>query len=199
MIDYPLTVLWTQTSLLEMIAVACGLASVWFMKKENILVYPLGIVNVLIYIFICYRSGLYAYSGINVFYAVMSGYGWVNWLRKDPHENQIHISRLRISSAVLYAGLILIFFISIWFLLRRYTDSRVPGWDGFTTAVYIVAMWLLAYKKIEHWFLWIAGDVISVGLFAWLGLYLSAFQFLVFTVIAVLGFFEWRKKLADSN
>ncbi|MBL6950836.1 MAG: nicotinamide mononucleotide transporter [Bacteroidales bacterium] len=194
MLTDPIHILGAPTSILEIFAVLCGLASVWFMKKENILVYPLGIINVLIYVYICFISKLYAYAGINVFYAVMSAYGWYNWLRKNEKDEQIYISRLKLPGILLYAALIIAFFSLLQFLLDRYTDSEIPSWDALTTSIYIIAMWLLAQKKIEHWLLWIAGDIISIGMFIWLNLYFSAFQFVVFTVIAVFGFVEWRKK-----
>jgi len=195
----PIHILWTQTSFLEIIAVCCGLASVWFMKKENILVYPLGIINVLIYVYICYSARLYAYSGINVFYAIMSAYGWYNWLRKDNEEERLHITRLKVPWLLFYASLITIFFFLLRFLLIRFTDSIIPSWDAVTTAIYIIAMWLLARKKIEHWILWIVGDIISIVIFAWLDLWFSAFQYLVFTVIAVFGFIEWREKIVNRE
>lgn len=191
----PFVILGTQTTVLEVFAVFCGLASVWFMKKENILVYPLGIVNVLIYIYICYTSRLYAYAGINIFYAVMSGYGWYNWLRKNERDERIAVTRLTVKEYLVYAVIIIGFFFLLKFLLVRFTNSEIPSWDALTTAVYIIAMWLLSQKKIEHWILWIMGDVISVGLFAWLNLYFSSFQFLVFTIIAIFGLIEWRRKI----
>lgn len=200
MIDYPLTVLWTPTSVLELFAVACGLLSVWFMKKENILVYPLGIINVVIYVFICYKAGLYAYAGINVFYAVMSAYGWINWVRKrGEDEHPIRITRMTQGWLLLYTGIIVFLFVLLYLLLITFTDSDIPFWDATTTALYAVAMWLLANKKIEHWLLWIVGDTISIGLFISEEYYFSAFQFLVFTIIAVFGFLEWRRKLSNDN
>lgn len=195
----PFIVLGTQTTILEIFAVLCGLASVWFMKKENILVYPLGIINVLIYVYICYSSRLYASAGINVFYAVMSAYGWYNWLRKTNEDDRIHIARLKSLWVLIYGLIIVGLFLLLRFLLSRFTDSEIPSWDALTTAIYVVAMWLLAQKKIEHWLLWIVGDVISVAMFAWLNLYFSAFQFLVFTVIAIFGFIEWRGKVVRSK
>lgn len=195
----PFIILGTQTTVLELIAVGCGLSSVWFMKKESILVYPFGIVNVLIYIYICFTSRLYAYAAINVFYAVMSAYGWYNWLRKNQEDERIRISRLRQRGILLYLVSILFFFLLFWFILRKFTDSEIPSWDALTTSIYVIAMWLLARKKIEHWVLWIAGDIISIGMFAWLDLYFSSFQFLVFTLIAVLGFMEWKRKIAERG
>ncbi|MBE0647837.1 MAG: nicotinamide mononucleotide transporter [Bacteroidales bacterium] len=194
----PFVVLGTQTTILEIFAVLCGLSSVWFMKKENILVYPLGIINVVIYVYICYTSRLYAYAGINVFYAAMSMYGWYNWLRKNQEDERIKIARLTIREYLVYTILIIGFFFLLRYLLQQFTDSVIPSWDALTTAIYIIAMWLLAQKKIEHWILWIVGDVISIGMFAWLNLYFSSFQFLAFTVIAVFGFIEWRGKLTNT-
>lgn len=199
MLTDPILIVGTQTTILELFAVACGLLSVWFMKKENILVYPFGIINVLIYVFICFDARLYAYAGINLFYAVMSIYGWYNWLRKTQEDDRIRITRLHPKEILIYVALILVFFLMGRFLLQWFTDSEIPSWDAFTTSLYIIAMWLLAKKKIEHWILWITGDVISIGLFAWLNLYFSAFQFLVFTVIAVFGFIEWRRKLISMR
>jgi nicotinamide mononucleotide transporter len=197
--DFAVTVLGAQTTLVELFAVACGLLSVWFMKKENILVFPFGIVNVLIYVYICYSAGLYAYAGINVFYAGMSIYGWYNWVRRGAEDESLKISRLSRRNILIYLGLIAFFFVILRMLLVAITDSVVPTLDALTTAIYIIGMWLLARKKIENWILWITGDVISVGLFAFEKLYFSSFQFLVFTIIAVFGFIEWRKKLLLSK
>lgn len=184
-----------QTTPIELFAVAFGLLSVWSMKKESILAFPFGIINVLVYVYICFSAKLYAYAGINLFYFVMSVYGWYNWLRQDGNEEKIRITACSLRERLVYGFAIIVFFILLRILLVRFTDSIVPTWDAITTAIYIVGMWLLARKKIENWILWIAGDLISIFLFAYEKLYFSSFQFLVFTIIAVLGFLEWRKKL----
>jgi len=188
-----------QTSILELIAVFFGLASVWSMKKEHILVYPFGIVNVLIYVYICYSSGLYAYAGINVFYAVMSVYGWYNWSRKLNDSSRRVITRCSKREW----GLLLVsvggLFALVFYILKSYTGSAVPFWDALTTAIYIVGMLLLAWKKIENWIFWIIGDLISVGLFIAMNLWFSGLQFAVFTIIAIAGFLEWKKKLSGSR
>jgi len=194
-VDQILKLGFIQTTPIELFAVAFGLASVWFMKKERVLTFPLGIVNVIIYVYICYKARLYAYAGINVFYAIMSVYGWYNWTRKDKRDKRIRIRECTKTELVLNALVLLIFFVILRFVLSRYTDSVVPTWDALTTAIYIIGQWLLSRKKIENWILWITGDVISVGLFAYEHLYFSSLQFLVFTIIATLGFLEWRIKL----
>jgi len=184
-----------QTTPIELIAVFFGLLSVWKMKKENILVYPFGIINVLIYVYICFQTKLYAYAGINVFYAIMSVYGWYKWTTKDSDARSARITSCSGKQYLFYSVIILVIFSILRLLLTRLTDSMVPTLDALTTAIYIIAMLLLAFKKIEHWILWITGDVISIGLFAYEKLYFSSLQFLIFTIIAILGFLEWRIKL----
>ena len=187
-----------QTTPVELVAVFFGLLCVWSMKKESILAFPFGIVNVLIYVYICFTAKLYAYAGINLFYFVMSVYGWYNWLRKGDNEEKIRITECSVKERIWNGIAILLFFGILWILLKRFTDSVVPVWDAITTAIYIIGMWLLARKKIENWILWIAGDFISIFLFAYEKLYFSSFQFLVFTIIAVLGYMEWKGKLIKN-
>ncbi len=184
-----------RTSYLELIAVVFGLLCVWFMKKESLLAFPLGIVNVLIYVYIFFSARLYANAAINGFFFITSVYGWYNWTRKDTHDKTIRITQCSKLEILLNFLAIIIFFIIIRIVLVRYTSSQIPTWDAMTTAVYIIASWLLSRKKIENWILWIAADTIMIGLCAWEGLYFSSFQYFVFTIIATLGFLEWRIKL----
>jgi len=184
-----------QTSAIELFAVFFGMLSVWSMKKENTLAFPFGILNVLTYVYIFFQSKLYANAGINAFFFLMSVYGWYNWTRKVGEKGTLRISQCSKTELVLNSLAIILFFFLIRWLLIRYTESQVPSWDAFTTAVYMVAQWLLSRKKIENWILWIAADTIMIVLCAVEHLYFTSFQYLVFTIIAVLGFFEWRIKL----
>jgi len=184
-----------QTSYLELFAVAFGMLSVWHMKKESLLAFPFGIINVLIYVYIFFSARLYANAGINGFFFIMSVYGWYNWTRKDSNDKTIRITQLSKLEMLLNFLALTLFFIVIRFLLIRYTESQIPFWDSLTTAVYIIAQWLLSQKKIENWIMWISADTVMVGLCAWEGLYFTSFQYLVFTIIATFGFLEWRIKL----
>ncbi len=184
---------------LEAMAVLFGLLSVWFAKKENLLVYPTGIISVLIYVYICFFAGLYADMGINFFFFIMSVYGWYNWTRKDQTDHFILITKNTFGQHVLSIVGAIAFFFILQFVLTNYTDSTVPNWDSTTTAIFIIGMWLMALKKIENWIFWIVGDVISIPLYFHKGLVLTSFQFTVFLVIAVLGYFEWRKKLHEQK
>ncbi|MFP4469082.1 MAG: nicotinamide riboside transporter PnuC [Bacteroidales bacterium] len=184
-----------NTTWLEAIAVFFGLLSVWYAKKENILVYPTGIISVLIYVYICFFAGLYADMGINFFYFIMSVYGWYKWTRKDRQDNYIPI-KWNSPQMQVYAVLASIaFFFLLRHVLSNYTDSTVPNWDAATTAIFIVGMWLMALKRIENWIYWIVGDLVSIPLYFYKGLVLTSFQFLVFLILAILGYMEWRHRI----
>ena len=184
-----------QTSYPELIAVFFGLACVWFMKKESLLVFPFGIVNVLIYIYIFFIAKLYALAAINGFFFLMSVYGWYKWTRKENGIIALRITRCSARELAINALAIVLLFFVIRTILVRFTESHIPSWDAATTAVYIVAQWMLSRKRIENWILWIAADSVMIGLCFWQELYFTSFQYLVFTIIAVLGFIEWRTKL----
>lgn len=187
------------SSWLEAVAVITGLLSVWFAKKENILVYPVGIVSVLIYVYLCFSVKLYADMGINAFYFVMSLYGWVKWSRKIDDKPSRPVTRAsRMEWIYSFAGFI-IFFCVLIFILKNYTDSNVPFWDALTTSIFIIGMWLMALKKIENWLAWIVGDFMCIFLFASKGLILTSFQYLIFLILAILGYMEWRNKLMDYS
>lgn len=187
-----------DTSWLEVLAVIFGILSVWFARKENIWVYPTGIINVLIYVYLCYFAGLYADMGINAFYVFMSVYGWYNWSRRDSKLHHVPISRLSPLQWAINITLSIVAFFAIFYILINFTDSTVPAFDSFTTALFIVGMWLMAIKKIENWLFWIVGDLLVIPLFAYKGLVFTCLQYIVFLVLAVMGYLEWRKRLAQN-
>jgi nicotinamide mononucleotide transporter len=186
-----------QTTLLEIIAVFFGLLSVWYSRKVNILVYPTGIVSVLIYVYICFHAGLYADMGINWVYFVMSVYGWYNWTRKKKDETAVKIAWLSTKGHITSVFIVIISFVIISFILVNYTDSTVPYVDAFTTAVFIVGMWLMAIKKVENWIYWIIGDIICMPMFFYKGLVFTSFQYFVFLILAVMGYYSWRNEVRN--
>ncbi len=188
-----------NTSWLEVVAVIFGILSVWFARKENIWVYPTGIVNVLIYVYLCFFAGLYADMGINAFYFVMSVFGWYNWSRRDENMHHVPISKLSSMQWLYIVTLIAVSFGVIHYVLTHYTDSTVAVFDSFTTSLFIAGMWLMAVKKIENWLLWILGDLLVIPLFAMKGLVFTSIQYIVFLVLAVMGYIEWRKRLLSKE
>lgn len=194
-----------DSSWLEIIAAFFGLVSVWYAKKVNILVYPTGIVSVLLYVYICFYAQLYADMGINAFYFVMSVYGWIMWKMKTGGEKERPVTFMTIGN---YLVSVIFFFGSlaiILFLLKYfngddlvYWSTKIPYIDTFTTAIFIVGMWLMALKKVENWVFWIVGDIISIPLYFYKNLVFTSLQFSIFLILALLGYFEWRK-LAKKN
>ncbi len=190
-----------DTTWLEFVAVVLGIASVWYARQENILVYPTGIVSVLIYVYICFHSRLYADAGINFFYFVMSVYGWYNWTRKDNASEVLHISmNSRMQQFYGIAMVVVSYWLilgMIWLFNREdtvYMGSWVPWVDSFTTAIFLVGMLLMARKKVENWIYWIIGDIVSLPMYFIKGLVFTSFQYLVFLAIAILGLIEWHRR-----
>ncbi len=187
-----------SASALEFLAVITGIASVWLGKQERILLYPVGIVSVTIYIFIAYDYKLYADAAVNLYYLIMSIYGWYNWKHTNVGARQIPISESSKKGHMLNVSVFVLAFLLIWLLLSTQTDSDVPLWDALTTSMAVTAMYLMALKKIEHWYFWIACNLLSVPLYVYKGLAFSGLQFVVFTVIAILGLLSWRRKLMSN-
>lgn len=190
-----------DTTWFEGVAVVLGIASVWYARRENILVYPTGIVSVLIFVYICFNARLYADAGINFFYFVVSVYGWYNWTRKDQSNEVLHISvNSRLQQFYGIAAVIG----SYWLILgiiwlfnhddTAYMQSWVPWLDSFTTAIFLVGMLLMARKKVENWVYWIIGDIVSIPMYFIKGLVFTSFQYLVFLVLAIFGLIEWRRR-----
>lgn len=183
----------------EYIAVFFGITSVVFSRLENIWVYPTGIVNTTIYIYLSVVGGLYAEAGVNFYYTVMSIVGWVLWTRKKEGEKVLHITR----SSRLEWSIALLFFTTcwlvLWWVLKTYTNSTVPLADGFASAAAYTGMWLMARKKVENWLWWIVTNIASIPLYFIKGFVFTSFQYLVFLVLAVMGYVEWRGRMGSRQ
>ncbi len=189
-----------QTTMWEWIAVTTGLASVWFSLKENIWVYPTGIISVLIYVYLAFAYKLYADMGVNFYYFVMSVYGWYYWIHpKDESRDQVPVTINNQKENLITAALLLGSFAILYFGLSNFTDSDVAFWDATTTSFAISGMWLMARKKLENWIAWIITDLISVPLYFYKGLVLTSFQFLIFTGLAFAGYLAWKKSFEEND
>ncbi|HLP95587.1 MAG TPA: nicotinamide riboside transporter PnuC [Saprospiraceae bacterium] len=183
------------TTWLEFIAVVFGITSVVLSRKEHIGVYPTGIINTTIYIYLSIVAGLYAEAGVNVYYTIMSILGWVWWSRKTQDGDGLRIKRSDSKEWLLAMGFFLAFWGALYWVLSRFTDSTVPVADGFASATAYTGMWLMARKKLENWLWWIATNIASIPLYFIKGFVFTSFQYLVFLALAVWGYVEWRKKL----
>jgi nicotinamide mononucleotide transporter len=180
--------------ILEITAVVFGIISVLFARKNNILVYPTGLISTLIFIYILYNFKLYGEFIINIYYSVMSILGWYLWSRRNNGQEEFPISIMN-SKEYKISGLIftvtLLFIALVYHFFDKFTDLTAYV-DAFTTALFFVGMWLMAKRKIENWIVWIIADIISVPLYFYKGLTVSSLQFIVFTIIAILGYIEWK-------
>jgi len=176
-------------------ATVFGLLSVWFSLKENILVFPTGIINTSIYVYILYFTGLYGDMSINAYYFAMSIYGWYMWTRRTDGSHDISIRHSTAKEKYYSVGLLIASYISLSFVLKNFTSSTVPYIDAFTTALFFVGMWLMAKKIIDNWVYWIIADFITIPLYIYKGLTITAFQYLIFTILAIAGYIEWKKQI----
>ena len=180
---------------LEFVAVIFGLLSVWFAKGNNILVYPTGILSTSIFVYLLIISELYGDASINGYFFIMSFYGWYFWTRKKSGEIINQIGRISLSEKIVSFFLFTLAIIVIFSIYYSFDKWRTISAyiDTLTTGIFFVAMWLMSRRKIEHWTFWIIGDVLSVPLYIYKGLFLTAIQYFVFTIIAIMGYREWKK------
>lgn len=188
-----------ETNTKEYVAVFLGIASTFLSKMENIWVYPTGIVSTAIYIFISFEGALYAEAGLNIYYTLMSIYGWWLWRSKKGSSDMLQITK---SHKKDWIQTIIFFTFMFWVLLiilKKYTPSVVPMEDAVASASAYTAMFLMNRKKVESWYWWILTDLISMPLYFMKGYVFTTVQFFVFLVISVLGLFSWMKKCKQNS
>lgn len=217
----------TFNIILEFLAAFFGIISVFYARKENILVYPTGIISTVIYVYLLSQWTLYGDLIINIYYTLMSIYGWYMWSKViDDKQSHIAISRTNTKDKLKATG-IFIFTSAFVITVYRHYDvmpsdlgfsesvnyaltqlgsgdienfrTATPFLDTFTTGIFFAAMWLMANKKIENWTLWIAGNIVSIPLYLVKGYGFTAIQYLVFLVLAIMAYFSWRQKINNKN
>ena len=188
----------------EYLAVIAGIASVWFSKKENVLVYPVGLVNTTIYIFLSVEYELFGEATVNLYYTIMSIYGWFLWTKKDRAQHyilQVGFSNRKelVLQGLFFALIFCIMFASLTYLKYAFFPGAIPWADAFAAASAFTGMWLMAKKKVESWWWWIATNIASIPLYFVKGLVLTSFYYLVLLILAVAGLQEWNKRAATPR
>ncbi len=186
---------------LELIAIFFGLWSVWCAKQDHIFVFPTGIISTSIYAYLLWTWGLLGDSMINGYYFLMSIYGWYHWTRKKGEVVEFPISRVSSQEkkmAVVIFTATLVFVVGVYYFFDKFT-TWYAYLDTFITGIFFVGMWLMAKRKIENWIFWIIGDIISIPLYFAKGYTFTSLQYLVFTIIAIFGYLEWKKILDSSQ
>ncbi len=204
-------------SMLELIGTIVGLVYLWLEYRASIYLWIAGIIMPAIYIFVYYEAGLYADFGINVYYLLAAIYGWVAWKRSRKKESLANDGTVVVESdsagiqrifskpsplgwgkGGILIGVTFVIFLFISWVLISFTDSNVPWLDSFTTALSILAMWMLAKKYVEQWWVWMVVDVVSAGLYVYKELYFTAGLYLLYAVIAYFGYHKWLQMMENN-
>ena len=187
------------TTWYEYLAVFAGIVSVWYSRRENILVYPVGLINTIIYIYISIKGNLLGEATVNLYYTIMSIFGWLMWMKKDQqHETALHITRSGKKDWIQQLAFFAFFYLSIFFALtyfkKQFFDGVIPWADAFASATAFTGMWLMTKKKTESWYWWIATNIASIPLYFVKHYVFTSVYYLVLLIMAVAGLIEWRKK-----
>lgn len=193
-----------HTSLLEYVAVISGIASVWFSWKEKIWVYPVGLVNTVFYVYLSIEGHLIGEASVNLFYTIMSIYGWILWAKKDKQHHSV--VTITFASArewlwyllffvVMYGGI----YYALVYLQKTIATGALPAADAFASSTAYTGMLLMAHKKVESWYWWIITNIASVPLYFVKGYAFTSFYFLVLLIMAFAGLAEWRKKAREEQ
>ena len=182
---------------IELIAFICGILSVWYAKKANVLVYPTGLIGTALTVYLLYQAQYFGDMMMNLYYSAMSVYGWYQWTRYQQDQPKYPISVT--NSHQRWVGFVF-FLITVGitygvYQVFDYTMQWYSYVDMITSGIFFTAMWYMANKKIEHWILWIIADIITVPLYAYRGLGMLSLQYIIFTILAIQGLSAWRKTL----
>ncbi len=194
-----------QTTWIEAIAVLMGIASVWYSRKENILVFPTGIINTTLFIYLSFKGNLLGEASVNLYYTIMSIYGWFLWTRKkeDHITNALKITKSsakqRIQQFLVFVGFYTVLFFALQYLKTNFAPDAIPWADALASASAYTAMWLMAKKKVESWIWWIITNITSIPLYFIKGYAFTSFQFIVLLILAIAGFISWNKKAATHG
>jgi nicotinamide mononucleotide transporter len=189
-----------QTTWYEYIAVFAGIASVWYSRKEDILVYPVGLVSTIIYIYISIKGSLLGEAGVNLYYTIMSFIGWWLWLKKDDRQQVVlHITRSGKKEWTQHILFFLFFYTSIFLALsyfkQQFLNGAIPWADAFASATAFTGMWLMTKKKLESWYWWIATNIASIPLYFVKHYVFTSVYYLVLLGMAFAGLVEWQRRV----
>jgi nicotinamide mononucleotide transporter len=193
------------TGPIEFIAVIAGIASVWFSRKENILVYPVGLINTVFFIYLSIKGNLLGEASVNFYYSVMSIYGWILWSKKDSSNNTpvLHISfsnrKEWLQQLLFFGAFYVLIYAALSWLKQSFAPEAIPWADALASATAYTGMWLMARKKVESWIWWIATNIASIPLYFIKGYVFTSVQFLVLLILAIAGLNSWQQKAKHAT
>ena len=186
---------WLSVNYIELLGAILGFAYIFYSIRQNILTWPVGLLTSALYVWVFLTSKLYADMGLQLYYVVVSIYGWYEWLsgKQGDKKEGLKVSRIKLRLGIYLTIVSVLIFLLIWYILSNFTDSPVPMADALATGLSIVATWMLARKILEHWLVWIFVDAFSVGLFLYKNLLPTVILFVVYTIMAIVGYVEWKR------
>jgi len=194
-----------QTTWIEAIAVISGIVSVWYSRKENILVFPTGLLNTTIYIYLSLKGHLLGEASVNLYYTIMSLYGWYLWTRKNQNNQELILqitnsnTKERIQQFLFFAGVYATIYFALVYLKQSFAPEAIPWADALASASAYTAMWLMAKKKVESWFWWVLTNIASIPLYFIKGYTFTSVQFIVLLILAIAGWIEWSRKANSTK
>jgi nicotinamide mononucleotide transporter len=194
-----------QTTWIEAIAVISGIVSVWYSRKENILVFPTGLLNTTIYIYLSFKGHLLGEASVNLYYTIMSLYGWYLWTRKNQTNQEFILqitnsnTKQRIQQFLFFAGVYAIIYFALVYVKQSFAPEAIPWADALASASAYTAMWLMAKKKVESWFWWVLTNIASIPLYFIKGYTFTSVQFIVLLILAIAGWIEWSRKANNAK
>ncbi|MCD4681229.1 MAG: nicotinamide riboside transporter PnuC [Bacteroidales bacterium] len=194
-----MVITWLSDNYIELLASVLGILYVILAIRQNIWCWMAGIINVALYIFIFLNARLYGDMALQVFYLLMSIYGWYSWkFGKSKNKEVLVVTRLTQNSVFLLLVILTILSVGFGYLLS-FTNSDIPYWDGLTTALGLIATWMIARKIIENWLVWIFTDLLCVGIYYYKELYPTAIFYLIMAILAVVAYYKWKKDMRKNN
>lgn len=189
-----------QTGPIEYIAVVAGIVGVWVGRKENILVYPIGLINTVFYIYISIKGHLLGEASVNLYYTIMSIYGWILWSKKDKQKQELllHVTysnpREWIQQILFFVLFYIVIFAALTWAKNAFAPEAIPWADALASATAYTAMWLMTKKKVESWLWWFATNIASIPLYFIKGYVFTSVQYVILLVISIVGLIEWQKR-----
>ena len=189
--------------LIEIIAILSGITSVWFSRKENIWVYPTGLIGTILYVYISFKGELYGEASVNLYYTIMSLYGWYNWLRRDEQKTLVvHITHSSKKEwwmeITFFLVLYLLIYLCLTYIQHAFSPGAIPWADALASASAFTGMWLMTRKKVNSWIWWIITNICSIPLYHTKGYTLTSWYYFILLILAVMGWIEWRKKANEQ-
>jgi nicotinamide mononucleotide transporter len=186
------------SSCLELVAVVFGVVSVFLSVRENIWSWPTALVNVALFFALFYQSGLYSDMGLQAVYFGLSLYGWYQWLYGGKGHTALKVSRTPSRHWTVLGVIAVVTWASLGTLTSGLPGASLPYVDAATTTTSLVAQWMMTRKLVENWLLWVAVDVVYIGMFVFKGLYLTAANYAVYLALAAMGYVAWKRSLAAA-